>query len=157
VLARGWLSVPERAKRAHRDYIVGAYELEPLAGATSFRWTTGEARFLLASRSSWLLMRLWAQHPDAASAPVHVTVSTPCGVVLNESLSSSAPLDLGLELPEGADFLDATVSTSRTWQPSPRPPGDTRQLGVGVVTDWLKTAEDARAQPRFIALKACNS
>ena len=26
VLARGWLSVPERAKRAHRDYIVGAYD-----------------------------------------------------------------------------------------------------------------------------------
>jgi hypothetical protein len=157
VLARGWLSVPERAKRAHRDYIVGAYELEPLAGATSFRWTTGEARFLLASRSGWLLMRLWAQHPDAASAPVQVTVSTPCGVVLSESLTSSAPLDVGLELPEGADYLEATVSTSRTWQPSPRPPGDTRQLGVGVVTDWLENAQDARAQSRFIALKPCNS
>jgi hypothetical protein len=157
VLARGWLSVPERAKRAHRDYIVGAYELEPLAGATYFRWTTGEARFLLASKSRWLLMRLWVQHPDAASTPVQVRVSTRCGVVLEESLASSAPLKVGLELPEGAPFFEATITTSRTWQPSSKAPGDTRELGVGVVTDWLMSAEEVRQQHRFVTLKPCDS
>jgi hypothetical protein len=157
VLARGWLSVPERAKRAQRDYIVGAYELEPLAGATSFRWTTGDARFQWDAKTRWLLLRLWVQHPDAASSPVQVTVATPCGVVVEEALSSSAPLNVGLELPEGARVLEATVRTSRTWQPSPKPPGDTRQLGAGVVADWLRSAEDAREQPRFVTLKSCNS
>jgi hypothetical protein len=153
VLARGWLSVPERATRAHRDYVVGAYELEPLAGATSFRWTGGDARFLWAARTRWLLLRLWVPHPDAASSPVRVTVATRCGVVVDETLSSAMPVNVGLELPEGAAVLEATVRTSRTWQPSPKPPGDTRRLGVGVVADWLKSADEAREQPRFVALR----
>jgi hypothetical protein len=157
VLARGWLSVPERARRAHRDYVVGAYELEPLAGATYFRWTTGEARFLLASQSRWLLLRVWVQHPDAAASPVHLTVASNCGVIVDESLTSASPVSVGLELPEGTDFLEATLTASRTWQPSARPPGDTRQLGAGVVIDWLKTAREAREQPRFMPFKACNS
>ena len=157
VLARGWLSVPERAKRAHRDYLVGAYELEPLAGATYFRWTTGEARFLLAPKSRWLMMRLWVQHRDAASTPVRIRVSTPCGVLLDEPLTSSAPLSVGLELPEKTPFFEVTVSTSRTWQPSAKPPGDTRQLGAAVVTDWLRSADQVRAQHRFVPVKPCDS
>ena len=158
VLARGWLSVPERAKRAHRDYVVGAYDLEPLAGATSFRWTNGDARFLWAAKTRWLLLRLWVQHPDVASSPVQVTVETRCGrVILDEAFTSSAPLSVGVELSDGTDILEATVRTSRTWQPSARPPGDTRQLGVGVVSDWLKSAGEARDQARFVALKSCDS
>jgi hypothetical protein len=157
VLARGWLSVPERARRAHRDYVVGAYDLEPLAGATSFRWTNGDARFLWAVKTRWLLLRLWVQHPDAASSPVHVTVATRCGVVVDEALTSSTPLNVGLELPQDADVLDATVRTSRNWQPAARPPGDTRQLGVAVVSDWLRSADEARNQPRFVALRPCDS
>jgi hypothetical protein len=153
VLARGWLSVPERAKRAHRDYVVGAYELEPLAGATSFRWTSGDARFLWMPKTRWLLLRLWVQHPDASAAPVQVTVATPCGVVVNETLKSSDLLNVGLELPERADIFEASVHTSRTWQPA----GDTRQLGAAVVSDWLASADEARRQPRFVALKPCDS
>jgi hypothetical protein len=157
VLARGWLSVPERAKRAHRDYIVGAYELEPLAGATSFRWTTGDARLLLAAKTRWLLLRLWVQHPDAASMPVQLTVATRCSVVVDEALASSTPVNVGIELPESASVFEATVRSSRTWQPSAGPPGDTRQLGVAVVSDWLRSAEEAREQPRFVTLRACGS
>src|SRR6185503_19804194 len=151
VLARGWLSVLERARRAHRDYIVGAYDLEPLAGATSFRWTSGDARFLWAVKTRLLLLRLWVQHPDAATSPVRIIVDSRCGLVLDEELKSAAPLNVGVELPDGVDMLEATVRASRTWQPSARPPGDTRQLGVAVVSDWLKSAEDAREQPRFVA------
>jgi hypothetical protein len=44
------------------------------------------------------------------------------------------------------------VRASRTWQPSAGPPGDSRQLGVAVVSDWLESAEKAREQPRFVAL-----
>jgi len=157
VLARGWLSVPERAKRAHRDYVVGAYELEPLAGATSFRWTTGDARFLWTPKTRWLLLRLWVQNPDAGAAPVQITVATPCEVVLNETLKSSDPLNVGLELPERADTFEASVHTSRTWQPAPQPPGDTRELGAAVVSDWLASADEARQQSHFVALKHCDS
>jgi len=157
VLARGWLSVPERAKRAHRDYIVGAYDLEPLAGATSFRWTSGDARFLWAVKSRWLLLRLWVQHPDAATSPVRVTVNSRCGLLLDQELTSPTPLNVGVELPEGVDMFEATVHVSRTWQPSARPPGDTRQLGAAVVSDWLRTGPEAREQARFVGLNRCDS
>ena len=157
VLARGWLSVPERARRAHRDYVVGAYDLEPLAGATSFRWTSGDARFLWAAKTRWLLLRLWVQHPDAATLPVRITVDSRCGLVVDQELKSAAPLSVGVELPEGVDMVEATVRASRTWQPSAHPPGDTRQLGVAVVSDWLKSAGEAREQARFVALKSCDS
>lgn len=158
VLARGWLSVPERAKRAHRDYVVGAYDLEPLAGATPFRWTSGDARFLWAAKTRWLRLRLWVQHPDVASAPVRVTVATRCGgVILDDSLTSSAPLSVGVELPDGTDILDTTIRTSRTWQPSPRPPGDTRRLGVAVVSEWVRNADEAKETLRFVTLKTCDS
>ena len=158
LLARGWLSVPERARRAHRDYVVGAYDLELLAGATPFRWTNGDARFLWAAPTRWLLLRLWVQHPDVASSPVRVTVATPCGgVVVDEPLESSDPLRVGIELPDGADIFEATIRTSRTWQPAARPPGDTRQLGVAVVSDWLKSSKEAHEQTRFVAPKSCDS
>jgi hypothetical protein len=86
-----------------------------------------------------------------------VTVATRCGVVVDESLNSTTPLNVGLELPEGEDILTATVRASRTWQPSPRPPGDTRQLGVALVSDWLRSAGEAQEQARFVALKSCDS
>ena len=158
LLARGWLSVPERAKRAHRDYVVGAYDLEMLAGATPFRWTNGDARFLWAVQTRWLVLRLWVQHPDVASSPVRVTVATRCGgVFVDETLGSSEPLRVGVELPDGTGIFEATIRTSRTWQPAARPPGDTRQLGVAVVSDWLKSSKEAHEQTRFVALKSCDS
>ena len=86
-----------------------------------------------------------------------MTVTTPCGVVVDESLHSTMPLSVGIELPEGTGSFEASVTTSRTWQPSPKPPGDTRQIGVGVVTDWLGSADQARQQHRFVALKPCDS
>jgi hypothetical protein len=155
VLARGWLSVPERAKRAHREYAVGAYEPEPLSGSTSFRWTTDRARFVWATRTGWLLIRLWVEHPDVAASPVRVTVATRCRVFVDEEFRSQAPLTIGVQLPEGTDMLDAIVRTSRTWQRSV--PGDTRRLGVAVVSDPLRDAVEAHSQGRFVALQACDS
>jgi hypothetical protein len=156
-LARGWLSVPERARRAHRDYVTGAYDLEPLAGATFFRWTSGNAQFRWAVQTRWLMLRLWVPHPDAKASPIHVTVSSRCGVLVDETMTSSVPLSIGFELPEGLDVFEASIRTSRTWQPSPAPPGDTRQLGVAVVSDWLRAAEAVHEQHRFVSVNPCDS
>jgi hypothetical protein len=138
VLARGWLSVPERARRAHRDYIVGAYDLEPLAGATSFRWTSGDARFLWAAKTRWLLLRLWVQHPDAATSPVRSpsTAAAACG---GPGAEIGGPLNVGLELPEGWTCSRRPCALSHLAAVG-HAPGDTRQLGVAVVSDWLKSA-----------------
>jgi hypothetical protein len=157
LLARGWLSVPERAKRAHRDYVVGAYDLEPRPDAAPFRWTNGDARFQWAPQTRWLFMRVWVQNPDLTSAPVHVTVTAPCNVIVDEDLESATPIRVGIELPEGADMLETTVRTSRTWQPAPALPGDTRRLGAAVESQWLTSSTEAREQGRFVALKPCDS
>ena len=157
VLARGWLRVPERAVRAHREYVMGAYAPEPLAGSTLFRWTTGEARFSWTGPTRWLMVRLWVQHPDAVSTPVRVTLSTGCQTLVNEEFRSSAPVSVGIELPEGASTLAATLRSSRTWQPAPEGKGDSRQLGAAVVAEFLHTHEAVRMQERFVQAKICPS
>ena len=157
VLARGWLSVPERAKRAHRDYVVGAYDLERDPGSAPFRWTNGDADFLWAAQTQWLFLRLWVRNPDVSSTPVHVTVATRCRIVFDEDLRSTVPVRIGVELPRGTEMLETTVRTSRTWQPASAAPGDTRQLGVAVESQWLNSQAEAREQDRFVALDPCDS
>ena len=157
MIARGWLSVPERAKRAQREYVVGAYALEPFAGSTLFRWTSGEARFTWTGPTRWMMLRLWVQHPDAVSTPVRVTLSTACQTLVNEEFRSSAPVSVGIELPEGASTLAATLRSSRTWQPAPEGKGDSRQLGAAVVAEFLHTHEAVRTQERFVQAKICPS
>ena len=158
VLARGWLSVTERAKRAQREVpCLGAYAPEPLAGSTLFRWTSGEARFTWTGPTRWMMLRLWVQHPDAASTPVHVTLSTPCQTLVNEEFRSSSPISVGIELPESAGTLEATLRSSRTWQPAPEGHGDSRRLGAAVVAEFLDTAEAVRMQNRFVQARICPS
>jgi len=84
-------------------------------------------------------------------------VNSRCGLLLDQELTSPTPLNVGVELPEGVDMFEATVHVSRTWQPSARPPGDTRQLGAAVVSDWLRTGPEAREQARFVGLNRCDS
>ena len=157
VLARGWLRVPERATRAHREYVVGAYAPEPLAGSTLFRWTTGEAHFTWTGPTRWLMVRLWVQHPDAASSPVRVTLSTHCQTLATEELGSSTPVSVGIELPPGTGTLEATLQSSRTWQPAPAGKGDSRQLGAAIVAEFLPGAEAVRMQNRFVQAENCPS
>jgi hypothetical protein len=69
VLARGSLSVAERAVRAHRDYAVGTYAPESTPGGGEFRWTRADARISLRNRSRVAVTRSWVAHPDAAVRP----------------------------------------------------------------------------------------
>jgi len=158
VLARGWLSVPERAKRAQREYARGAYAPEPLSGSSEFRWTGAEARFTWSGPTRWLMVRVWVRHPDAASSPVRVTLTTQCQTLADEEFSSSTPTSIGIELPEGSGTLNATLRASRTWQPAPAGSGgDSRQLGAAIVAEFLHDAEAVRTQNRFVQAKNCPS
>lgn len=156
VLARGWLSVPERAKRAHREYVRGAYPPEPLGGSTTYQWTGPEAHFLWAGSTRWMLLRVWVQHPDAASSPVGVTLSTPCQTLVTDELRSSEPITIGIELPDGTQMLEATLRSSRTWQPAPEGKGDSRHLGAAVVAVFVSNADDARMTKWFVTPRACD-
>jgi hypothetical protein len=157
LLARGRLSVPERARRAHREYVVGAFEPELLSGSTTFRKTSGTARFVWPLETRWFLVRVWVQHPDVARAPVRVTITTRCRTLFDEELRSADPVGIGVEVPEGTETLDAVVHTSRTWRPPPRFPGDRWELGAAVIAAPLRTAEEARANLRLVAVGACDS
>jgi hypothetical protein len=156
VLARGSLSVLQRAERAQRDYVTGAYPPEPLPGANEFRWTGKDAHFVWPARTSWLVVRFWAHHPDIASQPVRVTLSTRCGVLFDEPLTSDAPMSVGITLPEGQREVDASVNVSRTWKPSDSGGDDARDLGVGIVADFVGDPSLAESTHRQVTLPGCS-
>ena len=152
LLAAGPLNVVQRAQRAHRDYVIGAYPPEPLPESNEFRWTGGEARFIWAVRSRFMAVRFWVHHPDVAARPVHVTLTSPCGVLFDEDLSSDTSMSVGMALPEGQRTLEATLRVSRTWVPGG---GDNRHLGVGIVADFSDEPAFATTQLRAVKLPVC--
>ena len=104
------------------------------------------------------MVRVWVRHPDAASSPVRVTLTTLCQTLADEEFSSSTPTSIGIELPEGSGTLNATLRASRTWQPAPAGSGgDSRQLGAAIVAEFLHDAEAVRTQNRFVQAKNCPS
>jgi hypothetical protein len=157
VLAIGPLGVADRAQRAHREYVAGAYPPEPLPNANEFRWTGQDARFVWPARTRWLVVRFWAHHPDIATKPVTVTVTTPCGVLFDEALTTPTPVSLGITLPEGQPALTASLHVSRTWRPSGQGGDDDRDLGVGIVADSVSDPLLAKAQTRTLTVSACKA
>jgi hypothetical protein len=99
-----------------------------------------------------MAVRFWAHHPDVAARPVHVTLTSPCGVLFDEDLSSDTSMSLGMALPEGQRTLEATLRVSRTWTPGE---GDDRQLGVGIVADFSDDPAFATTQLRAVKLPVC--
>jgi hypothetical protein len=151
LLAAGPLHPVQRAQRAQRDYVIGAYPPEPLPGSNEFRWTGQEARFFWTAKSPYMAVRFWAHHPDITSRPVHVTLTSPCGVLFDEDLTSDTSMSLGMALPKGQRTLEATVRVSRTWTPA----DDERQLGVGIVADFSNDPAFATSQLRAVTLPGC--
>jgi hypothetical protein len=131
VLAHGALSVPARAARTDHLLVTGAYPPEEGPGG-DFWWTREEAHFYWPVHERYLWATLGARHPDIAQQAVHLTVSTPCTTLIDQDLSSPAPVTLGLEIPPGQATLHLIVKVSRTWQPSAVGGQDDRHLGVTV-------------------------
>lgn len=153
VQASGALSVEARAKRAQRPFVEGAYGLE-YAGNRGFQWTGPEARFVLPRPGDWMVIQLWAHHPDIEARPVEVGVSTPCQAVLETALHSWEPIVVGLRLPEGQDAVELRVTVSRTWRPSEYGEPDGRALGAAVA--WEAVSEEfGSSRERVVALEPC--
>jgi hypothetical protein len=154
-LAAGPLHPAQRAHQANRDYVIGAYPPEPLPHGNEFRWTGREARFFWTAKTRFMAIRFWAPHPDIKAQPVHVTVTSPCGLLFDEDLTSDASMSLGLALPEGQRTLQADVRVSRTWSPATAGQSDDRQLGVGIVADFSNDPGFATNQLRAVKLSGC--
>ena len=157
VLAAGPLNVVQRAQRAQRDYVIGVYPAEPLPYSNEFHWTRQDARFFWAAKTRWMVVRFWAHHPDIASRPVHVTLTSPCGVLFDEDLTSPESMSLGMALPEGQRTLEASLHISRTWKPSDAGDADERELGVGIVADFSPDPAVATSQLRRVDLAGCGA
>ena len=93
--------------------------------------------------------------PATSKKPVHVTVTSPCGVLFDEDLRSDASMSLGMVLPEGQRTLEATVRVSRTWLPADAGEPDDRQLGVGILADFSTDPAFAKSQLRAVKLSGC--
>jgi hypothetical protein len=155
VLARGSLAVPERAARFERSYATGLHGLEPLEGGGTFTWTRQRATFVWPARTRWLVVRVWAHHPDIASNPVALTLTTPCATLLDERLTSGAPVSVGIVLPEGARSVEAELQVSRTWRPADFGGSDRRELGAGITADFVETRAIAKETTRQVELTPC--
>jgi O-antigen ligase len=147
VLATGSLSVAERAKRFRFEYVQGAHDSELRPDGGNFWWTDDESRFILPARTPWLVIRLWAHHPDIAERPVTVTLTTACGTVLSRELKNRRQVSVGIELPSGTSTVDVTVRVSRTWRPADHGAEDRRQLGVAVGADFGDDRQSVFSQP----------
>ena len=84
-----------------------------------------------------------------------MTMTSPCGVLFDEDLTSDTSMSLGMVLPEGQRTLEATVRVSRTWSPADAGEADTRQLGVGIVADFSNDPAFATNQLRAVKLPGC--
>jgi len=153
-LANGSLAVMERARRTHLDYAVGTYPPE-VADGIRFRWTSGDARFVWPAKTRWLVVRVWAQHPDITVRPVHITLTTNCGVLVDGDFTSTMPMRLGVTLPEDQGALEARVHVSRTWRPSDHGSSDERRLGVAIVAEFVADPSLTLLQDRHLPLSAC--
>ncbi len=156
LLARGDLSPASRALRGDRDYVVGAWAAEPLAEFDEFRWTGRRAHFVLRRGAPWLAARVWVAHPDVDRAPVHVTMTTPCQVLVDETRRTTEPVDFGLELPDGLDAVNVTVRVSRTWSPADFGSQDRRHLGAGVALDFRPDRAALPARAQVVQIRACS-
>jgi hypothetical protein len=155
MLARGRLNVAERAQRAQREYIVGTYPPERLNDGTAFRWTGQQARLRLPKRGRWLVLRLWAHHPDLAEHPVEVMLSTPCGPLDAKTVRTHVPVNVFLDIPEGNEWVDVSIAVSRTWRPADQGAADPRDLGVGIAADFVDSLSGMAGTDDATRLPVC--
>jgi hypothetical protein len=151
VLGLGDLSVPARAMAIQRPLVTGAYGPEQGQNG-EFTWTRRVADFYWPVTEPYVVMRLGLQHPDLAQRPVDLTVSTPCGTILHQSLRSPEPVTVGIEIPPGQKMVHWTVEVSRTFRPAGT--DDTRELGAMVAAEFTGSGDRFRQQQHTTVLKA---
>jgi hypothetical protein len=155
VLARGPLKPLERAERTKRDYIIGTYPGERLEQQGYFRWTRRHATFALPAPSRYLVIRFHVEHPDLATHPVKVRITTPCQTLVDEFRTDSDVDGRNFELPEGESRVVFETEVSRTWRPADVGRADRRELGMAVQADFVGTRDVVTSQGRWIQLKRC--
>jgi hypothetical protein len=154
VLARRPLPPTAPAARADRALVTGTYGLEQGPDGP-FRWTRGRAHLYLPAEQPYLVMRLSVAHPDSATNPVRLTVSSRCETLLDVQLTSAQPITLGLELPEGERVADIAVEVSRTWRPAAFGTDDPRRLGAAMAAEFTGSGERFREQQQKRVLSRC--
>jgi hypothetical protein len=122
--AHGPLRVIARAVRYGFPYAYGFSAPAPSSEYAALRWTGRHAAAVLNVPARYLELHVWAEHPDAATHPVHVEVQAGATRVIDEDVSSDAPLVRVVEVPLGARFFPLELQVSRTF-------GDGYGLKVG--------------------------
>ena len=93
--------------------------------------------------------------PDVAQRPVQLTVSSPCGPLLDLPVTSPEPMTLGLEIPKGQKMVHLTVAVSRTFKPSDFGGEDTRRLGATAAWEFTDSSESFREEQHRAAVPPC--
>ena len=152
VLARGPLKPLARAERTNREYVIGTSPAETMPQGT-FRWTRKHATYALAAPSPYLVLRFHALHPDIATHPVKVRITTTCQTLVDEFLTDETVNGRAFEIPADQRRVVFDIEVSRTWRPSDYGKADTRELGLAVETDFIGSPSVVASQGRWIPLK----
>jgi hypothetical protein len=154
VLARGPLKPVTRAEVTNHDYITGTYPGERLPHG-SFRWTRKRAAFAVNAPTQHLVLRFHVEHPDIATHPVKVRITTACQTLVDEFLTDTDVNGRAYELPAGQSRIAFDTEVSRTWRPADVGKPDRRDLGLAVEVDFVGTETVVSSQERWIPLQAC--
>jgi hypothetical protein len=101
-----------------------------------------------------VVVRSWVAHPDAAVRPVTLRIATPCQEILLEELHNERLVSLALELPDDGPLVLLT-HVSRTWRPSASGELDNRELGAGLVIDYVESLATASDIDRRVQIAPC--
>jgi hypothetical protein len=101
------------------------------------------------------VLRFHVEHPDIATHPVKVRITTACQTLVDEFLTDTDVNGRAYELPAGQSRIAFDTEVSRTWRPADVGKPDRRDLGLAVEVDFVGTETVVSSQERWIPLQAC--
>lgn len=113
--AQGQLRVLSRAMRYGFPYAYGFSAAVPSPDYAALRWTGRHAAAVLNVQARWLELHVSAEHPDAASRPVHMRVQAGANRIIDEEVADATPLVRVVEVPQGARLFPLELQVSRTF------------------------------------------
>src|SRR5581483_5013346 len=121
-----------------------------------FRWTKKHASYSLNAPTPHLSIRFHVEHPDIATHPVKIRISTPCETFVDEFRTDASGDGRSVELPPGQTRVVFDVDVSRTWRPSDTGATDHRDLGAAVEADFVGNTGVVASEDHWIPLKRCD-
>jgi hypothetical protein len=129
-LATTSLRVPVRATRVGWPYSYGFYFAEPDGRGGEQRWARQRAAAVVEATGPWLELTVGVNHYDIERRPVEARVWRDGELVLDERLTTTAPVTRLVPVPDGHRYVVIDTWVSRVVRPKDLGIEDGRELGL---------------------------